>query len=141
MFEGKDFDPDAPFTRSDSQKLRGVGNRKPDAHGTTVRILFDPAVVPDSTVDVNEVLLRAHAAARMSPGVHLTVVDEGWPGDEVRSELLEPFSGPWGSDTLLDLVRSRRNSRARFASRCRGRGEYTTGRGPTRSAGPDGRSR
>ena len=71
VFEGKDFDPDAPFTRADTQKLRGTGNRKPDAHGTTVRILFDPVVVPDSSVDINEVLLRAHAAARMSPGVHL----------------------------------------------------------------------
>ncbi len=46
-------------------------------HGTTVRILFDPAVVPDSSVDINEVLLRAHAASRMSPGVHLTVIDDG----------------------------------------------------------------
>ena len=36
-----------------------------------MRILFDPAVVPDSSVDIGEVLLRAHAAARMSPGVHL----------------------------------------------------------------------
>lgn len=67
-FEGKDFDPHATFTRADTQKLRGVGNRKPDVHGTEVRILFDVAVVPDASLDVNEVLLRAHAAARMSPG-------------------------------------------------------------------------
>ena len=118
VFDGKGFDPDAPFTRADTQKLRGAGNRKPDAHGTTVRILFDPAVVRDSSVDINEVLLRAHAAARMSPGVHLIVIDEGWPGEEVRPELLEPFSGPWGTDTLLDLyVRRRQHSRARRARR------------------------
>lgn len=66
--------------------------------------MFDATVVPDSTIDINEVLLRAHAAARMSPGVHLIVDDEGWPGDEVRPELLESFSGPWGTDTLLDLM-------------------------------------
>lgn len=103
-FEGKDFDPEAPFTRSDTQKLRGTGNRKPDLHGTTVRILFDPAVVPDNSIDIGEVLLRAHAAARMSPGVHLVVNDEGWPGEEIPPALLEPFAGPWGTDTLLDLM-------------------------------------
>ena len=54
----------------------------PTRTARTVRILFDPAVVPDSSVDISEVLLRAHAAARMSPGVHLVVVDEGWPGDD-----------------------------------------------------------
>jgi DNA gyrase subunit B len=75
VFDGRDFDPDAEFTRADTHKLRGTGNRKPDAHGTTVRILFDPAVVPDSNVDIGEVLLRAHAAARMSPGLHLHVID------------------------------------------------------------------
>jgi DNA gyrase subunit B len=66
VFAGTEFDPDAEFTRDDTQKLKGVGNRKPDLHGTTVRILFDPTVVPDSSIDINEVLLRAHAAARMS---------------------------------------------------------------------------
>jgi DNA gyrase/topoisomerase IV subunit B len=40
VFDGKDFDPDALFNRADTQKLRGTGNRKPDAHGTTVRILL-----------------------------------------------------------------------------------------------------
>src|SRR4029079_11788954 len=96
MFDGKDFDAKAPFTRADNQRLRGAGNRRPDVHGTTVRILFDPTVVPDSSVDIGEVLLRAHAAARMSPGVHLFVVDDGWPGDEVRPGLLGHFSGPGG---------------------------------------------
>ena len=132
VFDGKDFDPDAPFTRADTQKLRGAGNRKPDAHGTTVRILFDPAVVPDSSVDINEVLLRAHAAARMSPGVHLIVIDEGWPGEEVRPELLEPFSGPWGTDTLLDLMCAAAGTPVPgVRAVVEGRGEYTTGRGPT----------
>ena len=115
-FEGTDFDPDASFTRADTQKLRGSGNRKPNAHGTTVRILFDAAVVPDSTVDINEVLLRAHAAARMSPGVHLIVVDDGWPGDVVRPELLEPFRRTVGQrDPAGPHVRRRRYTRARRA--------------------------
>ena len=132
VFEGDEFDPDAPFTRVDTQSLRGVGNRKPNAHGTTVRILFDPTVVPDSSVDVGEVLLRAHAAARMSPGVHLVVVDEGWPGDEIPPALLEPFSGPWGTDTLLDLMCSAAGTPAPgVRAVVEGRGEYTTGRGPT----------
>ena len=135
VFDGagdRGFDANAPFTRNDTQKLRGVGNRKPDAHGTEVRILFDAAVVPDSSVDVNEVLLRAHAAARMSPGVHLTVVDEGWPGDVVRPELLEPFSGPWGTDTLLDLMCVAAGTPVPgVRAVVEGRGEYTTGRGPT----------
>lgn len=130
--KGKDFDPHAPFTRADTQKLRGLSNRKPDAHGTTVRILFDPAVVPDSTVDIGEVLLRAHAAARMSPGVHLIVVDEGWPGGDVPPALLEPFSGPWGTDTLLDLMCTTAGTPPpEVRAVVEGRGEYTTGRGPT----------
>lgn len=131
-FEGDDFDPDAPFTRRDNQKLRGVGNRKPKLHGTTVRILFDKSVTPDSTLDIGEVLLRAHASARMSPGVQLVVVDEGWPGGEVPPSLLEPFNGPWGTDTLLDLMCNSAGTPAPEI-RCdvEGRGEYTTGRGPT----------
>src|ERR1700759_2884127 len=44
--DGKNFAPDPPFPRADTQRLRGAANRKPDAHGTTVRILFDPAALP-----------------------------------------------------------------------------------------------
>lgn len=132
VFEGKEFDPEAPFTRNDTQKLRGVSNRKPDLHGTEVRILFDPAIAPDSTLDIGEVLLRAHAAARMSPGVHLVVVDEGWPGEEVPPAVLEPFSGPWGTDTLLDLMCTAAGTPLpEVRAVVEGRGEYTTGRGPT----------
>ncbi|GCA98514.1 MULTISPECIES: toprim domain-containing protein [Mycolicibacterium] len=131
-FEGKEFDPNAEFTRADNQKLRGTGNRKPDAHGTTVRILFDQAVVPDASVDIAEVLLRAHAAARMCPGVHLTVVDEGWPGEEVPPALLQPFNGPWGTEALLDLMcTSAGTPLPPVRAVVEGRGEYTTGRGPT----------
>ena len=132
VFEGTEFDPEAPFTRNDTQKLRGVSNRKPDLHGTEVRILFDPAIAPDSTLDIGEVLLRAHAAARMSPGVHLVVVDEGWPGEEVPSAVLEPFSGPWGTETLLDLMCTAAGTPLpEVRAVVEGRGEYTTGRGPT----------
>ena len=46
--------------------------------------LFDPKVAPDCSIDITEVLLRAHAAARMCPGVHLQVIDEGWPGEVPR---------------------------------------------------------
>jgi DNA gyrase subunit B len=131
-FEGKEFDPDAPFTRSDNQKLHGAGNRKPDLHGTTVRILFDPAVVPDSAADIGEVLLRAHAAARMSPGVQLIVYDDGWPGDEIPPTLLEPFNGPWGTAPLLDLMCTAAGAPAPdVRAVVAGHGEYTTGRGPT----------
>ncbi|MBU8808319.1 toprim domain-containing protein [Mycolicibacterium goodii] len=132
VFEGKEFDPEAPFTRNDTQKLRGSGNRKPDLHGTTVRILFDPAIAPDSSLDIGEVLLRAHAAARMSPGVHLVVVDEGWPGDEIPQAVLDPFSGPWGTETLLDLMCTAAGTPLpEVRAVVEGRGEYTTGRGPT----------
>lgn len=129
---GRGFDPDAPFTRDDTLKLRGTGNRKPDLHGTIVRILFDPAVVPDTSVDIGEVLLRAHAAARMSPGVHLVVVDEGRPGEEIPPALLEPFHGPWGTDTLLDLMCTAAGTPPPgIRAVVEGHGEYTTGRGPT----------
>ena len=68
----------------------------------------------------------------MSPGVHLIVVDEGWPGDVVRPELLEPFSGPWGTDTLLDLMCVAAGTPVPgVRAVVEGRGEYTTGRGPT----------
>ena len=76
-FAGSAFDPDAEFVRDDTQKLRGSANRSPDAHGTSVRILFDPTVAPDCTIDIAEVLLRAQAAARMCPGVHLRVIAFG----------------------------------------------------------------
>ncbi len=103
-FTGKDFDPNAEFVRDDTQKLRGAANRKPDAHGTSVRILFDPTVAPDCVIDIGEVLLRAHAAARMCFGVHLRVIDEGWPIGEVPEMLTQPFDGPWGTDALLTLM-------------------------------------
>jgi DNA gyrase subunit B len=65
-FEGKDFDPQAPFTRNDTQKLRGVASRGancgPDTHGTSVRILLDPDVAPDSALDIAEVLPRCGCA-------------------------------------------------------------------------------
>ena len=63
-FAGPAFDPEADFIRDDTQKLRGVANRAPGDHGTSVRILFDPQVAPDSVIDIGEVLLRAHAAAQ-----------------------------------------------------------------------------
>ncbi len=131
-FAGTDFDPDAAFVRDDTQKLRGVANKSPNSHGTAVRILFDPQVAPDCSIDITEVLLRAHAAARMCPGVHLQVIDQGWTLSEVPELLSQPFDGPWGTDALLDLM---------CAAGCaptpelhllvEGSGSYTTGRGPT----------
>ena len=94
VFAGTDFDPDAEFTRDDTQKLRGTANRDRHAHGTSVRILFDPRVAPDSVIDMSEVLLRAHASARMCPGVRLRVIDEGWPAGDVPEALTQPFDGP-----------------------------------------------
>ena len=81
-FTAAGFDAHAEFVRADTQKLSGVANRAPADHGTSVRILFDSQVAADSVIDIGEVLLRAHAAARMCPGVHLHVVDEGWPLDK-----------------------------------------------------------
>ncbi len=131
-FEGKDFDPRAPFTRNDTQKLRGLANRKPDAHGTSVRILLDPDVAPDSTLDIGEVLLRAHAAARMCPGVHLVVIDEGWPDSEVPEALTQRFDGPWGTDALLGLMCSAAGTpQPEVHLLVDGAGSYSTGRGPT----------
>ena len=89
-FTAAGFDAHAEFVRDDTQKLRGVANRAPADHGTSVRILFDSQVAADSVIDIGEVLLRAHAAARMCPGVHLHVVDEGWPLGEVPAALAEP---------------------------------------------------
>src|SRR5258705_2513745 len=68
----------------------------------------------------------------MSPGVHLIVVDEGWPGVAVRAELIEPFSGPWGTDTLLDLMCTAAGPAVPgVRAVVERRGDYTTGRGPT----------
>ena len=142
-FSGRDFDPDADFVRIDTQKLRGGGAPDRTSHGTAVRILFDAAVVPDFSVDIAEVLLRAHAAARMSPGVCLRVIDDGWPLSEVPPILVQPFDGPWGTDALLELMCTAGAGVSPPDSRMavEGRGEYTTGRGPTPfrwslSAGP-----
>ena len=98
MFKGtntigtSDVAADAEFTRNDSQKLRGAGNRKPDAHGTTVRILFDPAVVPDNSVDIGEVLLVTFTEdaarelgerTRRQLAALVAHADAGtWPGDD-----------------------------------------------------------
>jgi DNA gyrase subunit B len=131
VFEGTDFDPKAPFVRDDTQKLRGVSNRAPRDHGTAVRILFDPKVAPDCAIDINEVLLRAQAAARMCPGVHLQVIDEGWPG-EVTELLSQPFGGPWGTDALLDLMCAAGGTpEPEVQLLVGGAGSYTTGRGQT----------
>lgn len=131
VFEGTDFDPKAPFVRDDTQKLRGVSNRAPRDHGTAVRILFDPKVAPDCAIDINEVLLRAHAAARMCPGVHLQVINEGWPG-EIPELVAQPFTGPWGTDSLLDLMCAAGGApKPELQLLVEGSGSYTTGRGQT----------
>jgi len=131
VFEGTDFDPKAPFVRDDTQKLRGVSNRAPRDHGTAVRILFDPKVAPDCAIDINEVLLRAHAAARMCPGVHLQVNDEGWPG-EITELVSQSFNGPWGTDALLDLMCAAGGTpKPELQLLVEGSGSYTTGRGQT----------
>lgn len=130
IFEGREFDADAAFIRDDKQKLRGVANRQPNLRGTAVRILLDAAVAPDTTLDVSEVLLRAHAAVRMTANVRLTVADEGWPGDAIPLQLLEDFTGPWGTSPVLDFMCAGAGSPPARAT-VEGRGEYVTGRGPT----------
>jgi len=131
-FSGTDFDPDAEFVRDDTQKLRGAANRKPGLHGTSVRILFDPTVAPDCTIDIAEVLLRAQASVRMCPGVHLRVVDEGWPLGQIPELLLAPFDGPWGTGALLDLMCAAADTpKPELTLTVEGTGSYTTGRGPT----------
>jgi len=131
-FVGTDFDPNAAFIRDDTQKLRGVANKSPKSHGTAVRILFDPKVAPDCSIDITEVLLRAHAAARMCPGVHLQVIDQGWTLSEVPQTLAQPFDGPWGTDALLDLMCAAGGGPTpELNLLVEGSGSYTTGRGPT----------
>ena len=129
---GGGFDAHAEFVRDDTQKLRGVANRAPADHGTSVRILFDSQVAADSVIDIGEVLLRAHAAARMCPGVHLHVIDEGWPLGEVPAALAEPFDGPWGTEALLELMCAAAGTQQpELLLLADGSGTYTTGRGPT----------
>ena len=131
-FDGGGFDPDAAFTRDDTQKLRGTANRAPGDHGTSVRILFDPQIAPDSVVDIGEVLLRAHASARMCPGVRLRVIDEGWHLSEVPEALTQPFDGPWGTDALLELMcAAAGNPQPELQLLVDGEGTYTTARGST----------
>ena len=132
VYAGDTFDPDADFTRDDTQTLQGVANRAPKAHGTSVRILFDPNVAPDSAIDIGEVLLRAHASARMCPGVQLRVIDEGWPLGEVPDQLTRAFDGPWGTDALLALMCTAAGTpQPEVELLVEGSGTYTTGRGPT----------
>jgi hypothetical protein len=46
--------------------------------------------------------------------------------------LTEPFNGPWGTDTLLDLMCGAAGTPVPgVRAVVEGRGEYTTGRGPT----------
>lgn len=132
-FDGDEFDPDAPFIRDDTQELIGVRNGKPREHGTAVRILLDWTLAPDLHLNIAELLLRAHASARMSPGVSLRVIDEGWPED-IPENLLTAFTGPWGTSPLLDLVTSYAGAAcppANLRATVDGRGEYVTGRGAT----------
>lgn len=131
-FGGDGFDPEAAFARDDTQTLHGAPNRDPKGHGTSVRILFDPQIAPDSAVDIGEVLLRAQASARMCPGVRLRVADEGWPLGEVPDALTQPFDGPWGTDALLELMcTAAGNPQPELQLIVDGAGSYTTGRGPT----------
>lgn len=132
VFAGTEFDPEADFVRDDTQALEGVANRAPREHGTSVRILFDPQIAPDCAIDIAEVLLRAHAAARMCPGVRLRVIDEGWPLSEVPAALVAPFDGPWGTDAVLTLMcAAQGNPQPEVTLLVEGAGTYTTGRGPT----------
>ncbi|KMV14854.1 DNA gyrase subunit B [Mycolicibacterium conceptionense] len=131
-FTGTEFDPDASFTRDDTMKLRGSRSGDANAHGTTLRVLLDPAIAPDTSLNMSEILLRAHAAVRMTPGVRLTVTDEGWPGDEIPAALLESFTGPWGVEPVLDLMCVSEGTPApTMRAVVEGRGEYMTGRGAT----------
>ena len=131
-FAGDGFNPDADFTRDDTQKLRGVSNGEPAVHGTSVRMLLDPSVAPDTALDITEVLLRAHAAVRMTQNVHLTVIDEGWPSGPLPAALLGSFSGPWGPSAVLDFMCAcAQTPIPALRASVEGRGEYVTGRGPT----------
>jgi DNA gyrase subunit B len=103
-FAGTEFDPNAVFTRQDGEKLKG-GKPRAGApeHGTSVRLVLDRTVARDAPFDINNVLFRAHCAARLIPNVTLTVVDEGWP-EPVNPALVGVATGSYGPAALLEFV-------------------------------------
>lgn len=129
VFAGTEFDPDAEFTRNDTLVLKGVRNKEQGAHGTSVRILFDYSLW-DAPLSINEVLIRVHAAVRMSSPVTLTVTDEGFP-DPVRPELVGEFTGPYGTAALLPFMSEITGSDPATGecANVTGRGTYTRGAG------------
>lgn len=66
VFSGADFDPDADFVRDDTQILQGSRQPRPKDHGTSVQILFDAEVAPDSVIDIGR---SAAACARIGADV------------------------------------------------------------------------
>ena len=110
LFKGEGFDPEAPFTHKENEKLRGTKPITRDGvpgqdHGTSVRFLFNYTRLHDASFDINEFLLRAQLGARMTPGMFLEVVDLGYPA-EVEPKYLGEFSGPYGYGEALTLMES-----------------------------------
>lgn len=75
VFEGKDFDPGAKFTKKPGQKLKGVKSPKGSPKkGTIIRFLFDEDILPDDMLDRDEIIRRLHYTARLNPGLDITIV-------------------------------------------------------------------
>jgi DNA gyrase subunit B len=96
------FDPDEKFTPKEGEHLKGRKAPRTAApipgstSGTSVRFLMDRALAPDAELDVDGIIRRAQVAARLRPGMKLTVTREGDT---------EEFSGPdYGTAEVMSYL-------------------------------------
>lgn len=93
-FEGEKYDPRAPFTPKESEKLAGEKTTNKTT-GTTIRFTPDRGLAPDAGLNTDEVIHRAHIAARLRDGMTLTVTQDG---DTTT------FTGPYGTPAVAELA-------------------------------------
>lgn len=85
-FDSDDFDPDAPFTLAEGEKLKGqkIPPGFPE-HGTWVRFFFDPTIDSDDELDREMLIFRAKMMCYLTPGMTLVIAKDGDDDDAVQT--------------------------------------------------------
>lgn len=98
-FKGADFDPEAPFSVQQGEKL--TPQKSPQgspSSGTWVRFIFDKSIASDNKLDVDGMIKRANIAARLRENMKLTVTRDG------ESKCYDSSSQGSGSQAVLEYV-------------------------------------
>lgn len=106
-FDSEDFDPNAPFTRVDGEKLKGIKvSAEYPSQGTWVRFAFDPEFSDDADdIDIDMLVFRAKLTAWLREGMSLSVTRDGetatyGTGDHGSAVVLKETSGQTATATI-----------------------------------------